>query len=85
VSRSKWHKGVAKAAPTVAATETVAAYLHSPSCSSLSSSFSSQHPTGSAPPAPTAHPRGRHGTEMVFLILGGQRMGAELLHQLVHA
>ena len=40
VSRSKRLDGVANAAPTLGATETVATYLHSPSCSNLSSSFS---------------------------------------------
>lgn len=40
VSRSKRLNGVANAAPTLGATETVAIYLHSPSCSSRSSSLS---------------------------------------------
>ena len=40
VSRSKRLNGVANAAPTRDATETVAVYLHSPSCSKRSSSFS---------------------------------------------
>ncbi len=40
VSRSKRLNRVAHAAPTLCATSTVATYLHSPSCSSLSSSFS---------------------------------------------
>ena len=40
VSRSKRLNRVAYAAPTLCATSTVAPYLHSPSCSSRSSSFS---------------------------------------------
>ncbi len=40
VSRSKRLNGVANAAPTLGATDSVAAYLHSPSCSRRSSSRS---------------------------------------------
>ena len=40
VSRSKRLNGVANAAPPLWATETVATYLHSPSCSNFSSSCS---------------------------------------------